>query len=83
MPVDLEKLRQCVSDEVDNYVYPYSGREIGNPKSAEWIADQLRQMRSALIEPYWAAVGNEPCVIVADEAGTIVWPSAPKPMNTS
>ncbi|MCK1479117.1 hypothetical protein IVB27_31365 [Bradyrhizobium sp. 197] len=60
-------MRQSVSDEINNYVYPYSGVEIGNPKSPEWIADQLRQMRSALVNPYWTTVGNDRCVIVADD----------------
>ncbi|MGY4369825.1 hypothetical protein ACVW1A_005890 [Bradyrhizobium sp. LB1.3] len=45
MSIDLGKLRQSVFDEINNYVYPYSGVEIGNPKSPKWIADQLRQIR--------------------------------------
>jgi hypothetical protein len=65
--MDLDQLHRTVSDEIDSYVYPYSGLEIGNPKSNEWITDQLREMRSALVKPYWANVGNEPCVIVADD----------------
>jgi hypothetical protein len=67
MSIDLGKLRQSVSDEINNYVYPYSGVEIGNPKSPEWIADQLRQMRSALVNPHWTTVGNDRCVTVADD----------------
>ncbi|MET4294847.1 hypothetical protein ABIB06_001930 [Bradyrhizobium sp. LB8.2] len=45
MSIDLGKLRQSVSDEINNYVYPYSSVEIDNPKSPKWIADQLRQIR--------------------------------------
>ncbi len=65
MPMDLEKLRKKIACEIDNYQYPYNGLEIGQPKSKEWIADQLRQMRAALVIPYWATVEGAPCTIVA------------------
>lgn len=78
MPVDLEKLRQNVSDEVNKYVYPYSGVEVGNPKSSEWIAEQLCQIRSALVAPYWTKVGDEPCIIVADDGRNYCLAYSPK-----
>jgi hypothetical protein len=80
--MDLEQLRLSLSYEIDNYVYPYSDQAIGNPKSSERIADQLRQMRSALVTPYWARVTDEPCVIVADDGGSYLLASVPRLKNT-
>ena len=54
--MDLEKLRENIEREIDNYEYPYSGVEVGQPKSNDWIADQLHQMRAALVTPYWVTV---------------------------
>lgn len=67
MSLDLEKLRQSVSDQINHYIYPYSGVEIGNAKSPEWIASQLHQMRSALVDPCWITIGDDRFVIVADD----------------
>ena len=65
--MDLEKLRENIEREIDNYEYPYGGVEVGQPKSSDWIADQLSQMRAALVRPYWVTVEGSRYVIVADD----------------
>jgi len=67
MPMDLEKLREKIEKEIENYEYPYTGSEVGRPKSSEWIADQLRQMRAALVTPYLITIEGASCAIVADD----------------
>jgi hypothetical protein len=65
--MDLEKLREDIEREIENYRYPYTGMEVGGPKSSDWIAGQLDQMRAALVTPYWITVEGVSYAIVADD----------------
>jgi hypothetical protein len=53
-----EELRTRVEREIDQYVYLYRVPEgcLGTPLSEEWISAALKEMREALINPYWTQV---------------------------
>ena len=79
--MDLEPLKSRGVAEIDAYRREYSSGLIGRPWPDEKVQAQLREFRSALIEPYWADVvrrdtakqvrmTNPPvsrCAIVADD----------------
>ena len=54
--MDLEKLSRRVSAEIDNYVYEYTNQLVGRPLSPERIKTGILELRSALVEPYWANI---------------------------
>ena len=65
--MDLAELHEKIELEIENYQYPYSGKEVGHPKSSAWIADQLNQLRAALVTPYWISIDCGSYAIVADD----------------
>ncbi len=65
--MDLAELREKIELEIENYRYPYSGLELGHPKSSDWIADQLNQLRAALVTPYWISIDRSSYAIFADD----------------
>jgi hypothetical protein len=76
-----EELRARIRREIDQYVYSVPEGSLGTPLSEEWVSAALREMREALINPYWTQVEfpvssaqaplGEPktrsCVAVADD----------------
>jgi hypothetical protein len=77
----LSRLRREVEYEIDNYVYEVPDDAIGKPTAEAAIAEGLAQMRSSLVEPYWAevqirdtfeqigmsVVARHRCAVVADD----------------
>jgi hypothetical protein len=52
----LSRLRRRVEKEIDEYVYDVPETAIGDPKPQAAIDAGFAQMRTALVEPYWAEV---------------------------
>jgi hypothetical protein len=85
--MDLEELSRRLSAEIDNYVYDYTDELVGAPWGTDRIKTGIRELQSALIEPYWARVirrdtieqiasADPPvcrCAVVADDGkGTLL-----------
>ncbi|MEJ0078008.1 MAG: hypothetical protein WDO17_21730 [Alphaproteobacteria bacterium] len=85
--MDLEVLSRRVLAEIDNYRYEFPDGMIGGPWSPTHVDSHLRQMRSALVAPYWAEITRRdsleqihadqplvhPCAVVADDGkGTLL-----------
>ena len=56
--MDLEELSRKVSAEIEDYVYGYAEDLVGRPLSPERIKTGIRELRSALVKPYWANISR-------------------------
>lgn len=87
MQLDLKSLRELVDKEVTRYEYSNPCPSVGIPWTDERVAAELRQMKAAVVSPYWAEVElreswedihAEPatvrkCAVVADDGrGSLV-----------
>jgi hypothetical protein len=52
----LLQLRRKVEEDIRSYVYVFPDEAIGNRWTDAKVADGLAQMRTSLIDPYWAVV---------------------------
>jgi hypothetical protein len=77
MSVDLKSLAERVRREIDGFAIPPSQPDqFGVPLPAEWFEEGLRQMRDALVDPFWVnprycwadSEPPHPVVVVADDA---------------
>jgi hypothetical protein len=51
----LLKVAQIVREEIEGFVIPEPDpRQLGLPLPPEWFVQQMREMRDALVEPYFA-----------------------------
>jgi hypothetical protein len=57
--MNLAELRQRVEKEIEGYVYAVPTGAVGNPWSNEKVKRELRALKAALVEPYWAIITNE------------------------
>lgn len=80
--MNLTELRLRVEAEIASYVYVVPEGAIGRPMPSEWVATQLAEFKSALVEPTWreiiigdsvqqmlgkAETEIRECVLVADD----------------
>jgi hypothetical protein len=54
--IDLVALRRRVEHELAEYVYEVPDEAVGNPMAEDHVAEYLRQMKAALINPYLVQV---------------------------
>lgn len=56
----LSKVAQLVREEIDGFVIPKPHpQQIGTPLPPEWFVQQLRELRDALVEPYFVEVDGD------------------------
>lgn len=87
MQTDLQSLRELADEEIAQYEYPSLGNSTGVPWTDERVGVELREMKAAVVSPYWADVElretwedihAEPaivrkCAVVADDGkGSLV-----------
>src|SRR6185437_11706437 len=80
-PQLLQNLRLKVMAEIDQYVYQVPNGSIGNPWDEDKVLAQLKEMRKALVDPYWIEIElrdefdqcdveyapKQSCAVVADD----------------